>query len=115
MIMSKVVDNALQEFFEFLGRYKLANILEDKAYQTSIKSIYRRYHTLLIWQADFSSGNIWPSNLAKEQEFSLYFGEAVSDICHSFLLFCHGMYKAANLVMRVGIEAFVKALGLAGD
>jgi hypothetical protein len=113
-MMSKTVDRALEEFFDFISKYELSSLLEDKNYKTSVKSIYRRYHSLLIWQADLSGGNIW-SNVAKEKEFCLYFSEAVSDICHSFLLFCHGMYKAANLVMRVAIEAFIKAVGLAGD
>ena len=112
--MSKATNQSLQEFFEFISKYDLRKLLEDKEYKTAVKSIYRRYHSLLVWQTNLLNGNIWSGN-SKDQEFRLYFSEAVSDICHSFLLFCHGMYKAANLVMRVAIEAFVKAMGLAGN
>jgi hypothetical protein len=113
--VARPVDQALDEFFTYLRNYGLGKLLGNKHYTELVKSIYRRYHALLVWQTNLAEGELWPGQEKKDNEFRLYFNESVSDLCQSFLLLCHGMYKPSNIVLRSGIEAFVKSVGLAED
>jgi hypothetical protein len=111
--MSADINASLAELIEFLKNYDIEAISKNKEFKGLLKSVYRRYHALLIWHSSIEKGNIWKGDLEKEKIFRLYYTETISDLCQSLFLFCQGIYKASYFALRSAIENFIKCIGLA--
>jgi hypothetical protein len=106
---------AFEELIEFLRGYSLRNVVDDDAFLLRTKSIYRRHHAILVWYASLETGVLWAGAPKKDELFRLYLKECVSDLSQSFFLFCHGLYKPAHLVLRSGLENFIRLIGIHQD
>jgi hypothetical protein len=113
--MRSPIKPAFSELQSFLSAYELTTISRNEALQTELRSYFKRYYALLVWNFQIESSKPWSKNISKSEKFQLYFGEATSDICQSLLLSFQGMYKPALLILRSGIENFFRCIGIAYD
>jgi hypothetical protein len=106
-------DKQLSDLLEYLSKYNLNKIVASPKHKALLKSIIKRYLALVTWQAELKSKK--PSGFKSPEDlkqFHLYFEETISDICQSIFLWSQGLYKPASLILRSGIENFLKCIGL---
>ncbi|WP_154721150.1 hypothetical protein [Ciceribacter sp. T2.26MG-112.2] len=102
------------EFVDFLRKFDLGPISETPKLQSNIGKCFRYYYPLLLLEAHFPKKTPWKKK-DKNEEFHLYFREAISDICQSIFLASSGFYKSSQLTLRSGLENWMRCLGLAED
>lgn len=112
--MKNNTKDALQEFIDFIRDFDLKSTLKDQNLKKSVQKCFKYYYPLLILETQFENKSPW-KNKEKNNNFHLYFREAISDICQSIFLACSGFYKASQLSLRSGLENWVRCLGLATD
>jgi hypothetical protein len=113
--MSANIKNEFKELTSYLDEYSLHKIVDEKTFRATLKSIYQRYHALLVWNANIEGAAVWKDNAKKDEQFRAYAKECTSDACQSVLLFVQGFYKPAYLILRSSIENIIKAIGIAED
>lgn len=107
------VDDCLRDLLEYLRKYELSGVVTATPHKQRLRTIYNRYHALLIWHAYLADKK--PSEIKEVKRFKsfrLYFIECVSDTCQSMFLWSHGLYKPTNLILRSGIENFFRGVGI---
>src|SRR5437868_10938051 len=100
------------ELTQFFCNFAMTRLNEESDLHRSVKRIYKRHITLLIWKADLDQGSLWRSAPEKETLFRMYFSEAISDISQCFLLYYQGLYKPSRLLLRSAIENFIRCIGI---
>ncbi|WAX97307.1 hypothetical protein N7E70_010840 [Aminobacter sp. NyZ550] len=107
-------DNAYAELRKFVTNYRLLEIFEQNDLEKSFKKSFKRTFPILIIERAINQSPPWKDKI-KNENFSIYLKEAISDILQSFLLATQGMYKPGHLSLRSGLENFVKCIGLSQD
>lgn len=101
------------ELFDFLKGFNLSSVLDLKDFQERFKGIYKKYHPIITWNSYISMRR--PKYFNSDEQYKLYrnyFTEVTSDFCQALFLWCQGLYKPCNLILRSGIENFVRCLGI---
>lgn len=93
---------ALKEISNYISELKIKSdqISPNSPLQ---KKLYKRFHSLLIW-------NEIITKIGSNEQLKLYITEATSDISTSYFLSYIGIYKAARLCLRSGIENALRVL-----
>lgn len=107
--MTKLVDNGFSDLWEFLSAYRLDESVEDQSFKAALKRCHKATFPLLVWRATIKDK---PASGYFDEDFKRYFNETVSDASTSLFLFCNGLYKAAHLSLRAGLENAFRAFGL---
>jgi hypothetical protein len=105
------VKAAFEALIKFLADYRLDSVIGKRELQDSLKIVYRRYHALLVFNGYLLAKR--PAHFKRDTTykwFMLYFREMVSDICQAIFLSSHGLYKPTYLVLRSGVENFIRCL-----
>jgi len=96
----------------FVANYDLSRHLENLQYVQLLSSLHKRYFALLTLGAEMSHQALaTTADDAQNQEFDQRFRETVSDLGSALFAWLHGAYKPARVVLRSGIENFIKAVG----
>lgn len=103
----KGLADANTELSDFLSQYGLNGKL-DPSLLAQVKSSFKRYYTVLIWQPYFSRSKNWGATAKVRAQFNDFFTEAVSDLAQSLLIASQGMYKPANLILRSSLENYFR-------
>lgn len=96
--------NSLQDF---IGAYNLAGLVQAE-YVAQLKPMHKKLFALMTITAEIEHNN--KQNKLFPALSEMYLKESVSDIGQSLFCWVHGAYKPANLILRSGIETFIKAI-----
>ncbi|MFD1694328.1 hypothetical protein [Roseibium aestuarii] len=102
------------EYSQFLRSFNIGPLLDDARLQSHISKVFKHYYPLLILEANLSKKPSWKIK-EKNEQFHVYFREAISDICQSIFLASTGLYKSSQLSLRSGLENWMRCLGLSQD
>ena len=106
----------IREDFEsllgFVANYDLSGHLQNSQYVKLLSSLHKRYFAILTLGAEMSHQRLAAAaDNVQNEEFERRFREAASDLGSSLFAWVHGAYKPARVVLRSGIENFIKAVG----
>jgi hypothetical protein len=107
------VERSFRILERYLEHYNLSIVVTTAPHNRRLKTIYRRYHALLTWHAYLQERT--PEYFERRDDFNsfnLYLTECVSDTAQAVFLWSQGLYKPSNLILRSGIENFLRAIGL---
>lgn len=107
--MSREIDKDFEQLNDFIRNYSISTLAQNDVYVSNLKKSHKIYFSYahLIWGINHQ--NICDKNIENRLL------ESCSDIGQVILLFSHGLYKPANLILRSSIENFIKAIGLFVD
>jgi len=90
----------------YLESYSLKSNVDNAAYLHELKSWHRKLFAMLVFEAE-------SRHLTTHAVFGdtggQYFAESCSDFAQACFCWMHGAYKPAAIMLRSGIETFVKA------
>jgi len=112
--MSREISQDLQALKEFLSKYELKSLLENRDFLIVLSQQHKKYYSYLTLIAEIADLRdkkpLLKPNISKKQiDFLL---ESCSDIGNSIFVMTHGSYKAAKIMQRSSIETFLKGVML---
>ncbi|RON01306.1 hypothetical protein [Pseudomonas brassicacearum] len=102
---------------DYISNYSIAENLSDRSYVDAMKSMHKCYFSAITWHAEISSRK--EEINAEIQTFTsdvwLRISETVSDLGASLFNWINGSYKTSRIMLRAGIENFIRAVGAIED
>lgn len=91
------IASQVAEINSFLSNYKADSPLKGVS-ATKLKSAYKKFHAVLIWQKTIDNSGI------HDHDTKLYMNEATADLAQAMLCSLFGLYKPSNVMLRAHIE-----------
>src|SRR5690606_37492442 len=119
--MSRDVQEDFRQLLDFVREYSLGDPEDTTARRELLSRQHKKYHALLTILGEIRHQSFAPispeaSNADElNQAFHERLAEFGSDVGSAFFSWIHGGYKGGRLLIRSGIENFVKAVVLIED
>lgn len=110
--MSRELSADFQELVEFIKKYNLDNIANDKKILPIISMFHKKYYALLALLMELNSKDLRNNRFLGDDNCKNYLFESLSDLGNSLFLAINGGYKASKLMMRSSIETFIKGISV---
>ena len=105
--MTREIKADFQDLIEFIKSYELHTFLQND-YFTLLKPVHKKFFSLMTITVEIEFNT--PKLDILPNEGLVYLKESVSDIGQTLFCWIHGLYKPSNLLLRSGIETFIKSL-----
>lgn len=101
----------------YITEYEIKKNLSKKSYCDSLKQIHKCYFALVTWRAEilYDEGMAFINSAGCTNEIVYRINESISDLGASLFNWINGSYKASRVMLRVGIENFIRALSAIDD
>lgn len=115
--MTRECNSDFAELEMYVRDYKVSNNLENDAYVKSMKSMHKCYFSVVTWNAEMEHNKAKFLEMYSDcnDEIVCRISEYVSDMGASLFNWINGSYKTARIMMRVGIENYIRAIGAIED
>lgn len=102
---------------DYISKYSIADNLRDRSYVEAMKSMHKCYFSAITWHAEISSREeeIRADTQAFTSDVWMRISETVSDLGASLFNWINGSYKTSRIMLRAGIENFIRAVGAIDD
>lgn len=102
--MSREVEQDFEKVVQFYNNYSMSDITMQESVIKQLKCMHKKLYSYMIFlEEQEKAGTFDEMTLAYQKE-------VVSDMIMAFFCWSNGVYKPAKLLMRSGIENFVKAM-----
>lgn len=125
MLLRPVMPRDIRDDFrlldDFVKTYRIASTAADPEFTRLLSVQHKRYFTLLTIVAEMRHQQFTPlpltttENEGRNSVFMDHLIECSSDLGMALFIWLHGAYKGARLVLRSGIENFLRAVGVTED
>ena len=102
--MSREVEQDFEKVVQFYNDYSMSDITEQEGIEKQLKCMHRKLYSYMIFLGEQENAGIFDETTLAYQK------EVVSDMIMAFFCWSNGVYKPAKLLLRSGIENFVKAI-----
>lgn len=111
--MTRECNTDFDELIEYIKAYSIANNLEEDQFTASLKEIHKCYFSAISWSAELSYNrkDFLDKNKSCTETILDLLSESASDLGSSLFNWINGSYKTARIMLRVGLENFVRAIG----
>ena len=102
---------------EYVNQYKISKNLTNSAYLDSLKQIHKCYFALIVWWAEIQHNDdkAFLKSADCTDEILHRLTESISDLGASLFNWINGSYKTSRVMLRVGIENFVRSVSAIED
>jgi len=102
---------------EYINQYNISKNISNGAYIESLKQIHKCYFALVIWWAEIhhNEKKAFLKSTDCTDEIVHRLTESISDLGASLFNWINGSYKTSRVMLRVGIENFVRAISAIED
>lgn len=115
--MTRECKKDLTNLRQYISQYSIESNLDNLEYSDALKEIHKSFFSIVTWNAELETN--------KADFCSIYSNfktadldrlcETISDISSSIFNWINGSYKASRIMLRVGIENFIRAIGGSED
>jgi len=115
--MTRECSSDFKALKSYITEYKISGNLVDDRYLGSLKVMHKCYFSIITWHAEMThrSNDLLRNETLCKDEILSRISEAVSDIGAAYFNWINGSYKTARVMLRVGIENFVRAISAIDD
>lgn len=105
------------ELETYVENYCLKNSLANPSFSAELKSIHKRYYSMLSWSSElnFNKSAFQKMYSNATTDISNRIIESVNDIGSAYFNWINGNYKTARVMLRVSIENFLRATSAIED
>jgi hypothetical protein len=102
---------------EYVSQYKISKNLTNDSYRDSLKQIHKCYFALIVWGSEIqhNEDRAFLKRPDCTDEILYRLTESISDLGASLFNWINGSYKTSRVMLRVGIENFVRAVSAIED
>ena len=96
---------------QYLEQYDIRENLEQKEYCKLLITMHKSYFSLITWNAELQTktSDFKDQYRITSDSIMLYFNETISDVASSFFSWINGANKPSRVMLRVGLENFIRA------
>lgn len=105
--MTREISQDYYSLQDFIKTYNLNNHVNAE-FEAQLKPMHKKLFALMTITAEIEHNNKQCQYLSALSE--MYLKESVSDLGQALFCWIHGAYKPANLILRSGIETFIKSI-----
>lgn len=106
--MTRDINTDFSKLKDFISDYELINLPEKRGYINRLSEMHKKAIGLLTVVAELK--HVQSTNPQLTPNSLSHLEECCSDLGQSLFCWIHGAYKASNLLLRSGIETYVKCL-----
>lgn len=105
---------AFGELEDYLSSYSMKAVDSKPEMRAIARPAFKKFYPILLLNKYVSDVEIW-NQRDKSTNFETYLREVVSDILQAFVLGSQGFYKPSYLILRSGLENFIRCIGISQD
>ena len=102
--MSREIEQDFEKVMQFYNNYSMSDITVQEGIEKQLKCMHRKLYSYMIFLGEQANAGTFDETTLAYQK------EVVSDMIMAFFCWSNGIYKSAKLLLRSGIENFVKAI-----
>lgn len=102
--MSREIEQDFEKVIQFYNNYSMSDVTTQEGIEKQLKCMHRKLYSYMIFLGEQENAGVFDETTLAYQK------EVVSDMIMAFFCWSNGVYKPAKLLLRSGIENFVKAM-----